>query len=256
MSRQSKTSNRDAASADRHDGLSDKHFKLMTLSNDNYDAWDRRLQDIFYALDWLPMHAESLQDEARADNTPASHRRKAWGLVKCSLDEDMAAKVDDVQLGEVESLLRRIRKQYYKDTIQVKSKLRRKLENAKLEDHADLGAYIAHIKVLSKRLQGLGTAISAEDKQYRLLEGLPSDYDMVKQAIKLPREQALTWEQIVFMLEDFADNPRVPGSGHKHRSKLGHGQRHRWQGPTYLFCFCQGEVHARKRLQIQPRAST
>ena len=48
-----------------------------------------------------------------------------------------------------------------------------------------------------------------------LLEGLPADYDAIKQNIKIPREPALTWEQIVFLLEDYADDPKIPGYSQK-----------------------------------------
>jgi hypothetical protein len=166
---------------------------------------------MFYALDWLPMY-ESAKNGTRAEDTPPAHRRRAWGKVTSSLSADMTAKVDDVELGEVEALLRLIRNKYYKATVQSKTKLRRQLEKARLEDYADLGAYVAHLKSLAKTLRGLGTLISDEDMNYRLLEGLPTDYDLIKQAIKLPRDVPLTWEQMVFMLDDFADDPKVPGS--------------------------------------------
>jgi hypothetical protein len=140
-----------------------------------------------------------------------------------SLNDDLTAKVDDVPLGDVEQLLREVRKQFYKTTVQSKSKLKKQLQKAQLEDHADLGAYIAHVNSLCKRLAGLGSPVTQEDKEFHLLEGLPDDYAAIKQNIKIPREPQLTWEQVVFLLEDFSDNPRIPGSSQKpHRSDAAH----------------------------------
>ena len=108
---------------DREYGPSDRHF-LMKLTSDNFDEWDRQVRHMFYALDWLPMY-EASRNGGRADDTLASHRRKAWGRVTSSLGGDMTSKIDDVELGEVEALLRLIREKYYKSTVQSKSKLRR-----------------------------------------------------------------------------------------------------------------------------------
>ena len=193
---------------------SQQHLKLPKLTSDNFDVWDRSLQDILYALGWDKLYQLSLLEGQRADedDIKAIDRRAAWGLIKLSLNDDLAAKVDGVKRGEVEELLRAITTQYYKATVQTKHAIRRRLEKAALSDFHDLGAYIAFIKLCIKRLSGMGMTISSEDHVFRLLEGLPDDYEPVKQVIKIPRDPALTLAEITFLLEDFADNPRVAGS--------------------------------------------
>ena len=195
-----------------------RSYKLQTLTSDNYDAWERRLKAIFYAMDWTSIYeaAQTISQTAQVTN---AQRRQAWGLVYCSLEDEMTAKVDDVNAGDVEGLLRAVRGQFYKSTIQTKTKLKKMLEKAQLEDHPDIGTYIAYIKAIIKRLKGMGYDVPDEDAEYRLLEGLPPDYESVKRVIRMPRDDPLTWEQIVFMLEDYASDPRIPGSGHKSTSK-------------------------------------
>ena len=57
---------------------------------------------------------------------------------------------------------------FYKSTIQTKTKLKKMLEKAQLEDHTDIGAYVAHLKSLIKRLKGMGYNVPDEDAEYRL----------------------------------------------------------------------------------------
>ena len=65
---------------------------LMKLTSDNYDVlWDRQVRHMFYALDWMPMYDAS-KNGGRADDTPAAHRRKAWGKVTGSLGGDNDSK--------------------------------------------------------------------------------------------------------------------------------------------------------------------
>jgi hypothetical protein len=193
-----------------------KEPTLAKLTN-NFDIWEIRVEDIFYAQRWDAMYTASNTPDQRVpdEELPRHARRRAWGVLKASLDDDITSKVKNVRLGDVEDLLRSVRKQFYKATVQSKTKLRKKLMKAQLEDHKDLGTYIAHIDALTERLNGLGSPVPLELKQFHLLEGLPADYDAIKQNIKIPREPALTWEQIVFLLEDYADDPKIPGYSQK-----------------------------------------
>lgn len=226
----------------------DRNLRLFNLSNDNYDAWESRLKHILYAKGCLDLLDCSFiqplsPDEIAAINAAAAAaaanavaagaqppappalpvtrapgssvnitlRRWAWGIITCSLNAEITAKVDRIQPGEVEDLLRLLRGLHYRPTVNTRSKLKRQLFAAKLEDHADLSAYVAHHCNLHARLQTLGYTVEDEDKLHFLLEGLPDDYAPIKQVINLPRSPALTWDDVVKQLTDFADNPRIPG---------------------------------------------
>ncbi len=200
--------------------MADAHrkTKLPELGTDNYDTWIRRAKNLFFSQDWLmfyfPVDADGDDTEAAFTAALAGKRRAAWGAITESLNDDILANVDDVEDGHVEALLRAIRACYFRNTAQSKSQLKDQLHSVTLDDHATLTAYISHIHTLVKKLAGVGYTVPADDKQYYLLKGLPADYAVVVQSIKMPRPglPALTWEEIKFQLNDFADNPDVPGS--------------------------------------------
>ena len=65
----------------------------------------------------------------------ADERRKAWGMLVASLGEEMTEAIDEVTQGEVESLLRTIRNEYYRPSPGIKGLLMRRLNQIALEDY-------------------------------------------------------------------------------------------------------------------------
>ena len=221
---------------------------IVMLGDANYDAWEQAVQDQFFACgshafveasehrpavyaEAMKTHAKNHQawvDEGKDGDEPeepeklyratgmaVAKRQKAWGLITQSITSSLRAKVSKVKMGEVEDLIRAIGDQYFKATVGSRSKLKTKLGEAMLEDHVDLGAYVAYLEGIAKRLGGLGKPVDDEDRLYHLLRGLPDDYRIAKQAIKMPQNKDLTWEQIIFILEDVAEDPKIPGHSHK-----------------------------------------
>ena len=79
-------------------------------------------------------------------------------------------------------------------------------------NHANLEVYITYIYSLIRSLAGLKYYVPDDDRQFYFLEGLSADYNLVIQAIRIPRETALTFPQILKMVRDLATNPNVAGS--------------------------------------------
>ena len=198
--------------------------KLLEL-DDDYDSWEQSLKNTLYAMDCLPLYNASLLPTAAAGATvsdtvvPPYLRRIIWGTINASLSKKMMNKVRSVTLGEVEELLRKIKNEFYRSTVVSKSKLKDQLHSLQLENYTDLSEYIAGLHTIVTRLKGLGYNVDKEDKQYYLLKGLPLDYSPVVQVIKIPRSPALTWDEVVFMLRDFADDPKIIGSMSKSNPK-------------------------------------
>ena len=98
-----------------------KLFKLpfelppLQLQQDNYDAWGRKVKHLFYAAGWYDMYKASQQDEAKDNNATSWMRYQSWSVLAASLDTSMKAKVTAVKAGEVETLLREIERQIYKN---------------------------------------------------------------------------------------------------------------------------------------------
>ena len=130
--------------------------RLLQLNDNNYEAWESRLQDVFYGKGLYSIYEASLTGPAEGEDDEENEgdarenarenarvsqpkRASAWTMVKCSLPPGIEEKVRHIPRGEVEELLRQIRAQYYKVNAYTKNMLKKKLHHAKLEDHADLG---------------------------------------------------------------------------------------------------------------------
>ena len=209
---------------------------LMTLTKTNFDAWEQAVDNVFYAEGWsalfdasnVPQNAAGNAPGARVDdaNLPDRSRQLAWGTITSSLEASMLMTVSRVRRGEVEALLRELRALTYRNSAATRSSLKSQLLSAQLDSHADLEAYITHIENLTSRLASLGHIVDAEDKQFYLLRGLPDDYEIVKQTVRVQQNPA--WERILDLLRDFvACHPRVLGStasgnGNGHERRRGH----------------------------------
>ena len=186
--------------------------KLVDL-NDNYDSWIQSVRNVLFTLDCLNLYEASMQPDTTIPDSELdpSLRRVTWGLITQSLSPTMSQKIRDVELGQVETLriLRRIRNEFYRSTIVSKSRLKDQLHSIQLESYNDLSSYIAALKSIVDKLKGLGYQVDNEDMLYYLLKGLPLDYSPVVQVIKIPRQSPLTWDEVVYMLKDFADDPKI-----------------------------------------------
>ena len=134
----------------------------------------------------------------------------------------MTAIIDDVQQGNVEELIRRIRQQYYRSSIATRFSIRDRLSNMRLEDYADVEHYFAAIKNTISTLVGLGEIVSEEGKVYALLKGLPSpDYESVKVQALAPRATPYTLNEVFTLIRDLADRSNnIPGTKHKNNNRI------------------------------------
>ena len=158
-----------------------------------------------------PFITKSREDPPARSGISDTKRRIAWGVITQSIEPQLRAKIR-VHRGEVEELLRGIRHQYFKHSASTRALLKDKLREAKQDKHDDTSTYIMFVYQTAMRLGTLGHTLTDEDIAYHLYKGLPSDYDMIVQAMKLPRPTPLTLDEIKTLLEDFATNPRIPGS--------------------------------------------
>ena len=85
----------------------------------------------------------------------------------------MTAIIDDVQQGNVEELIRRIRQQYYRSSIATRFSIRDRLSNMRLEDYADVEHYFAAIKNTISTLVDLGEICRKKVKYTRFLRACP-----------------------------------------------------------------------------------
>jgi hypothetical protein len=215
--------NRDvnAANANRPE-TSDK-YKLSRLEDDggDYETFDRSVKHTFFAKGYMLIYDAAQVDAgapgARHAAATAAQRQGSWGLVTNALGSPLLARIDDIDLGETEDLLRRISEQFFRKTIGGLSTLRKELAETRLEDFTTIEYYFS--KLFSRisrieRMQIPPRPYTEEEKAYFLMEGLPADYRTVKQSIKTARPP-LTWQEMLTLIRDFASDPSVVGTTSK-----------------------------------------
>ena len=147
--------------------------KTAKVSGDRFDgtnwlSWIDRVQDYLYGKNALEIFEQSLidptdDDDAKANITPTI-RTNTYFAIKASMGDEVAKKQSSIKpRGETEALLRALKHKYAKNTVNARSKLKKQLHSARLEDHADLDTYIAHIKSIVQKLGKTGYNVMEED---------------------------------------------------------------------------------------------
>ena len=157
--------------------------KILPMTEDNFDAWELSLRNVFYANDWNALiEAVDDSDKARAKVIPEL-RKIAWGCVTASLSYDLGSLTAHIPLGEVGKLIRTIFEFHFRNSASSRGGLKDKLHGLKLKDYKTFELYVSSLKSLLRRLRSVGYVVDEEDKIHYLLKGLPPDYDLLKQAI-------------------------------------------------------------------------
>ena len=92
------------------------------LTQANYHTWLSAVKDELYAIEADALLAKSALSDTGAeqrgnvadDDVDPSIRRKAFIMLKRSISQDIKSKLEDIDSGEVETLLRRVRLTFYR----------------------------------------------------------------------------------------------------------------------------------------------
>ena len=213
-----------AASSDDEDEKSTSASKreLPTLTGlENYDLWWSKVEDYFYKKGkaWDKMLAQAKKREATEEQDPnpktaandIKQRRAAWGVIKDSISAEEAKKYRGIEQGRVEALIRAIRATYNKKSEAALDALTKKLITLTLNDYSDLEAYIAEANIIFSNLEAQGEGLSEGRKAFYLLEGLPGDYEMAKNTLRMPNVSN-TYKQVCEYLQQWIETrPHCPG---------------------------------------------
>ena len=190
----------------------------------DFEPWWALMDDLFYSAGWQDFWDAGMEDIDVNDedavkedldfNAKDMNRQQAWGVVKSHMTAAEAKKFKSIGKGHIEGILRKLRHTYLKKNEIALDKLREQLAKAQLEDHADLAAYITHVEWVTNLMHEQGEPQSTGNKRFTLLKGLPTDYAIAVQSLRLPQQKDLTWDEIVAYLENFVEaNPTVLGAG-------------------------------------------
>ena len=215
----------DARAAEAEETTSSKSVLPTLVGDSNFHVWELRVQNLFYAEDCLAFYNAAQFDkdsdipgeskgECDIGGISDKTRRKIWFKLSDSLCPEILVKTDSssVKLGDVVSLLREIRKMFYRNSAYMRSHLKNKLHSVRLDDFNSVEGLITFIETISKRLTTCGRPVIEEDKIHYLLDALPDAYEGFKTTLMMPAAENIRWLQVVEMLREIAVNPQLPGT--------------------------------------------
>ena len=196
--------------------------ELPTLTGkETYDIWWSKVKTFFYqkGKKWDEMLAQAKKANAEEDDDPdptdeeydTKARRNAWGVILNSLSDEEAKKYRGIEEGRVESLIRSIRANHEKISENVQNKLLRQAMALKLHEYADLETYIAEANILFEKMKAQGDKLSDSKKRFYMLEGLPTDYDLAKNALMMPERNDSYKGVCDYLLAWVESRPNCPG---------------------------------------------
>jgi len=191
-------------------------------SETNHDEWEDGIDNFMYSLGRSDIMEASRTDPVRRINDQVMHpavRRAMFGRIYSSLGQPIKTQVRAVRKGEIESLLAAVRSLFIQKNPATRQRLRSRLDDAKLDHHADLPSYIAYIdQTVAKYTACGGTGYDGENKIHILLKGLPKDYEVQCTAIKQQQmlNPNLSWQHVTtLLLSAVQADPSMPGSIHR-----------------------------------------
>ena len=194
--------------------------RLPQLTSSNYIYWLERVNLYLYAMNCQSCFEKStvingVEQTGRCHpDIPDYKRRHAYVTIKSSLPMGFFDTLKDVNIGEVEEILRRIRLFFYKSDTNTMSFLMADLRELKLSKHADAEAYIIYALNLFDRLRDIAIPQCDRVKIHHIRYGLPLEYEVFKLSMKTCEDCSAYCAELRSYA---ASSPHLPGSTHSAR---------------------------------------
>jgi len=144
-----------------------------------------------------PVDLASSRNDVRAEQD----RQRVYGTLILTLDDAHVAIVtSEVAEGDAAGVWRVLLRMYERNSAASKHHLRRELHRIQLGATESIEAYKARATHIVGRLRGMKETVSEGEACYCLLEGLPKEYDVVRQSLEV--QDSLGLEQVCDHLRD------------------------------------------------------
>lgn len=144
-----------------------------------------------------PVDPASSRNDVRAEQD----RQRVYGALILTLDDAHVAIVtSEVTEGDAAGVWRVLLRMYERNSAASKHQLRRELHRIQLGATESIEAYKARVTHIVGRLRGMKETVSESEACYCLLEGLPKEYDVVRQSLEV--QDSLGLEQVCDHLRD------------------------------------------------------
>lgn len=145
---------------------------------------------------------------SRSDGRVEQDRQRVYGQLILTLDDAHVAIVtSEVAEGDAAGVWRMLLRMYERETVASKHQLRRELHRVKLGSTESIEAYKARVMHIVGRLRAMKEMVSEGETSYCLLEGLPKEYDVVRQSLEV--QEVLTVEQLCSHLREAQERLRL-----------------------------------------------
>ena len=135
-------------------------------------------------------------------------------MLKRSISPEIKSKLDDINAGEVEALLRRVRLCFYKPSPHLVELLHDKISTLAVANFTNMDSYILEFKQTATQLNNCGGKVDESLLRMWFLKGLPSEYNMVKFHVQASAA-TLSLDDTYLAIASFAGtDPKLTGSTH------------------------------------------
>lgn len=145
---------------------------------------------------------------ARSDVRAEQDRQRVYGTLIMTLDDAHVAIVtSEVTEGDAAGAWRVLLRMYERQSAASKHHLRRELHRIQLGATESVEAYKARVTHIVGRLKAMKEVVSEGEACYCLLEGLPKEYDIVRQTLEV--QDSLGLEQVCSHLRDVQERLKL-----------------------------------------------
>jgi hypothetical protein len=130
-------------------------------------------------------------------------RRKAYSTLILSLDNPRIQMVAHITEGDAHGVWNELNKHYERKTMASKAHTRSMLHKVKMHLEEEFDMYKTRILELIMRLKNMGETVSEGEMIYVVLEGLPRQWDAMKQSLEM--NDNIDFEGICKHIRDFQE---------------------------------------------------
>ena len=196
--------------------------RIPTLTTANYHAWLSAVKDELYAIEAdalltiSELKADGTEQEGKCTDAVVEpeNRRKAYIMLKRSISPEIKTKLDDINAGEAEALLRRVRLCFYKPSPHLVELLHDKISTLAVANFANMDSYILEFKQTATQLSNCGGKVDESLLRMWFLKGLPSEYNMAKFHVQASAPIMSLANTYLAIATFAATDPKLTGSTH------------------------------------------
>jgi hypothetical protein len=228
----------------------DTKYTIEKLNDENYMIWAMKVKLVLQSKRlWGHITGEVGSSDGNEDLTQSE--RQAMAEIMLNIESRFLAIVLNKKTPkEVWDTLASLHKN---KTVANKRELRRKLLNLKMGENQTIQEFANSICDIENRLALGGHLLSAEDKEYALLEGLPKEYELLKMMLEEDNTSSFSEKVAKLQLREAAIRTNGAKSGPSERGTalIAHGRK---PNKNIQCHYCKKKGHIKSKCFFNPES--